>query len=264
MLESLKTPWWRLPVTLLGVGLLVLAIDIVAGLGWIPYLIAVIFLMVGLTLLTKAEVDGGPRVLIAYCAGSLVLIAGLGFLHPDSWQEPGHTGPGNGAKLLGRVGSRGIFVNKNLYSSWSLESGKIVWQRRYNVPVVLVGDHLLVQEKDDPTKAKAFIASNHSLDGIVPWRAATPVVKVAPTAAQKARMPDLSSGEKVIAAVNTAKDYVRLVAAKDFTGHHFTRLDVVADNTLTQYSVHDATGLQLVKQVLLIDGPNPRVLPIVR
>ena len=77
-------------------------------------------------------------------------------------------------------------------------------------------------------------------------------------------MPSLSSGEKVIDEAGDSRDAARLVAAKDFTGHRYTRLDIVAGHSLTQYRVSKATGLVLVNEVLVIESPAPRLVPLVQ
>ena len=39
MLESLKTPWWRLPLILMVGGVVLIVLDLLVRLGWIPFLI---------------------------------------------------------------------------------------------------------------------------------------------------------------------------------------------------------------------------------
>lgn len=264
MLESLKTPWWRLPLTLAGVGIVVIILDIVLGVGWIPFLVGLALLVYAAYRLAKGKVDGGPRLLLAACAGGIVLIAGLVWLHPQSWFQPGWTLPDSAGTLFGRSGSIGIFVNGDDYSARDLDGGDQLWEHEYSQPVSISGDHVLVRRKDDPGRADAYLASTGTFDRVLRWKAPKQVKGGDPTAKQLAKLPELGPDEHVKAQVRGGFDAARLVSAVDPTGHRYTRLDVVVDGSVAQYRVSDAEKLEFRNQVLVVRGRTSRVIPLLR
>ena len=264
MLDSLKTPWWRLPLVFVGVGVVLVAIDVLIGLDWIPYLVGLALVTYGLYRLSRGEVESGPRLLLAACAGAIAAIAGLAWLHPQSWLQPGWTLPDGDGVLVGRSGGVAIFAHGDHYGARNLENGDLVWSQRFTQPVSVFKNHLLVQRVGNPEKAKAYYVSNGEFDRVLRWHAPHEETNTEPSPDQLAAMPKLGSDEHVRALVRGGDDLARLVSAVDITGHHFTRLDVVADGTLAQYRVRGATGLTVRRNLVIVEGDTPRVVAVIR
>lgn len=264
MLDSLKTPWWRLPLALVGGGIVLIALDVLIGLGWIPYLVGLALMVYGLFRLGRGEVESGPRLLLAACGGAVVAIAGLAWLHPQSWIQPGWTLPDGDGVLVGRSGGVAVFAHGHHYSGRNLENGDLIWSQRFTQPVTVFKNHLLVQRVGNPDRAKAFYVSNGEYDRVLLWHAPAEADDSEPDAAQLAALPKLGSDEHVRTLVSADTDIARLVSAVDITGHHFTRLDILADGTLAQYRVRGATGLEVRDHLVIVEGDSPRVIPVIR
>ena len=264
MLDSLKTPWWRLPLTLVGGGVVLIAIDVLIGLNWIPFLVGLALVVYGVFRLSRGEVESGPRLLLAACAGAIVAIAGLGWLHPQSWLQPGWSLPDGDGVLVGRSGGVVVFAHGHHYGARNLENGDLLWSERFTQPVSVYKNHLLVQRVGNPDRAKAYFATTGEFDRVLRWHPPSQTDDTAPTADQLAVLPALGSDEHVRAQETGDTDLARLVSAVDITGHRFTRLDVVADGTLAQYRVRGATGLEVRHHVVIVEGSAPRVVPVIR
>ena len=264
MLESLKTPWWRLPLILMVGGVVLIVLDLLVRLGWIPFLIGLAAMVYAGYRFARGQASGGPRLLLAACAGGVILIAGLVWLHPQSWLQPGWKLPRSAGTIVGRAGNVAVFEHGHHYSGRSLDAGQLIWSAHYRRPVSVVGNWVLVQSYSDPTKARAYIARTGEFDRVVPWAEPRAEATGVPTPAQRALFPKLSSGEHVREQVRDNADAARIVEAVDATGHHYTRVDVLVGENVSQYRV-SARHLTFVSQILVIRGHGKsRVVPLIQ
>lgn len=263
-------------VSLVG-GVVVLVADLVLKLGWTGFFPALLLLAVGVGILVKGHDASGPRTTLAYCMALAVIFLGFGWLHPQRWSEPGWKLDHEGTQLIQRRGGTVYFWDGGFVSARSLTSGSLLWHRHIVAPQAdLTATGLLMQLPNDPTRATRVSLSTGVVNGIVPWptnhqRLINPTESVQssvptgqPTAEQLARMPALHDDEHVIAAAGSHGVAARLDAAVDATGHHYTRLDIVAGKTQETYRAKDATGLQIVDATLVVVSSRPHVIALQR
>lgn len=254
MRKLIAGPWWRLPAVLVGAGAVLLVIDIVAQLGWLPYIVAGLLITPGLTLMANGGIRSIRQASILVCV--VMVISFTWIVHPEGWNQPGWTVASDTVTFLGRGNSVIVVRDGDWYTGRQINNGKPLWHRHYTTPPTVNNNQLIVKAANHPGQYRAFNLSTHKRGKLLSRSDAIEGMfqdkTTKPTPSQVARLPKVHGGDKVLSAVAQANDAAQLISLKDFTGHHYERLDVLTSAGESSYRVKGGTGLTLYNGVLMI------------